>query len=184
MIYRPIPTLVGRPRGSVSGQSGFTLIEVLVSALILAIGLVGVAALQGVALKNNQSTYMRSQAAALAYDLADRMRSNVAAADAGSYDPALAALTADCETVTGCSPDALARHDLAEWNAAITSFLPDGEGFVCVDSTPNDGTGATDPQCDGAGTQFSIKVWWDDDRDGATTVDATNNERLAIMVQL
>ncbi len=165
-------------------QSGFTLIEILVSALVLGIGLVGVAALQGVSLKNNQSTFMRSQAATLAYDLADRMRANLTGANAGAYDPGTAAIDANCTTTTGCSPANLARHDLAEWNAAIATLLPAAQGFVCIDSTPNDGTGAGDPQCDGAGTQFAVKLWWDDDRDGATTVDPTNNERLAVSFQL
>lgn len=165
-------------------QGGFTLIEVLVAALVLAIGLVGVAGLQAVTLRNNQSTFMRSQAAAFAYDLADRMRANVAGAAAGAYDPSAAALTSTCTTVTGCSASALAAHDLAEWNAAIATYLPDGEGFVCVDSTPDDGTSAANAQCDGSGQQFAVKVWWDDDRDGATTVDATNNERLTISFQL
>jgi type IV pilus assembly protein PilV len=113
-----------------ASQSGFTLIEVLVSALILYIGIVGVAGLQAMSLKNNQSAYMRSQATALAAN------------------------------------------------------LPMGEGFVCIDSTPNDGDGVGNPQCDGAGTQFSVKVWWDDNRDGVVTVTAANTERMAINFQL
>lgn len=165
-------------------QSGFTLIEVLVAALVLSIGLVGVAGLQAVTLKNNQSTFMQSQAAALAYDLADRMRANVAGAGAGAYDPGTKAFTAGCTTVTGCSASNLAAHDLAEWDAAIATYLPDGEGFVCVDSTPDDGTGEANPQCDGSGQQFAVKIWWDDNRDGAITVDDTNNERLTISFQL
>ncbi len=165
-------------------QGGFTLIEVLVSALILAIGLVGVAALQAVSLKSQQSAFMRSQASALAYDLADRMRSNVTSANANLYNPAVTGLVANCKAVSGCTPQDLARHDLAEWNAVITNYLPMGSGFVCIDSTPNDGTGPGNPQCDGAGSQFSVKIWWDDNRDGAISVTATNNERLAITFRL
>lgn len=172
------------PEATANQQAGFTLIEVLVSALILAIGLVGVAGLQAVSLKNNQSTFMRSQVTALAYDLADRMRANVPAANAGSYDPGVAALNGGCNSVSGCSRSELAAHDLAEWSAAISTYLPSGQGFVCVDSTPDDGTGPGDPQCDGTGSNFAVKIWWDDDRDGATTVTATNNERLAIAFQL
>jgi len=165
-------------------QTGFTLIEVLVSALILAIGLVGVAGLQAMSLKNNQSAYMRSQATALAYDLADRMRSNVAAANAGSYAPASAAVRAACTNAMGCSTEQLAQNDLSEWIAALASNLPMGTGFVCIDSTPNDGSDAGTPECDGAGTQFAVKVWWDDNRDGAITVTAANTERMVINFQL
>lgn len=169
---------------SAASQRGFTLIEVLVAALVLAIGLMGVAGLQAVSLRNNQSAFMRSQATALAYDLADRMRANVASAEAGAYDPTAAAATATCNTIAGCTPTDLAEHDLDEWAALIATYLPDGEGYVCVDSTPNDGTGFGAPQCDGAGTEFAIKIWWDDNRDGVTTVTATNNERLVINFRL
>lgn len=171
-------------RGHRRGQAGFTLIEVLVSALILSIGLVGVAALQAFSLKTNQSAFMRSQATALAYDLADRMRSNLDGANGNFYDPALAVLDPNCTTTAGCTPAVMALHDLAEWNAAINTYLPMGQGFVCIDSTPYDGTNAADPQCDGIGTQFSVKVWWDDDRDGAITVTVANTERVAINFQL
>jgi len=165
-------------------QRGFTLIEVLVAGLILAIGLVGVAGLQAFSLKNNQSAFMRSQATALAYDLADRMRSNVAGANGGFYDPATAALTAGCAATSGCSPAQMAQHDLAEWNNTVATYLPLGEGFVCIDSTPNDGTEAADPQCDGAGTEFAIKLWWDDDRDGEINLTADNMERFTVSLQL
>jgi type IV pilus assembly protein PilV len=165
-------------------QAGFTLIEVLVSSLILSIGLVGVAGLQALSLKNNQSAYMRSQATALAYDLADRMRSNVAGANAGFYVPANAATRATCTTTAGCSSQQMAQNDLSEWLGALATNLPMGSGFVCIDSTPNDGAGVANPACDGAGTQFSVKVWWDDDRDGAITITAANTERMSISIQL
>lgn len=165
-------------------QAGFTLVEVLVSALLLSIGLVGLAGLQAASLINNQNSFLRSQVSALAYDLADRMRSNVAGASANAYDPANAAVTASCKTTTGCSIQQLAEHDLAEWNAAIGAYLPMGQGWVCIDSTPDDGTDASNPQCDGAGTQFTVKIWWDDNRDGAITLTATNTERFSIRFQL
>jgi len=165
-------------------QSGFTLIEVLVAVIVLSIGLVGVAGLQVVSLKNNQSAFMRSQASALAYDLADRMRANVPGANAAMYDPDAAAATANCKTATGCTTQEMAQNDLFEWDAAIATYLPEGQGFVCIDSTPNDGTDSADPQCDGTGTLFAIKIWWDDDRDGTINMTTTNTERLAITIQL
>lgn len=173
--------------GSRSGlryQAGFTLVEVMVAVLILSVGLIGVAGLQALSLKNGQSSFMRSQATALAYDLADRMRANVVGATSNFYYPATAASTPACSTTAGCGIQQLAENDLAEWNAAIAAILPMGVGFVCIDSTPYDGVGLADPQCDGAGTQFSVKIWWDDNRDGAITVGAANNERLAITFRL
>ncbi|MBT8102527.1 MAG: type IV pilus modification protein PilV, partial [Gammaproteobacteria bacterium] len=148
------------------------------------IGLVGVAGLQAVSMKNNQSAFMRSQASALAYDLADRMRSNVASADGSLYDPGASAKIAACKSTTGCTPQQLAQNDLAEWQAAIATYLPMGEGFVCVDSTPDDGADAGNPQCDGTGTQLAVKLWWDDDRDGSINITPTNTERLAIIIEL
>lgn len=174
----------GRARRIRRSEGGFTLIEVLVSALILSIGLVGVAGLQALSLKNNQSAYMRSQASALAYDLADRMRTNLTGATGGFYDPAQAATHASCSNPAGCTPQQTAENDLAEWNEALADNLPMGSGFVCIDSTPYDGSGVGDPQCDGVGTRHSIKIWWDDDRDGVISVTAANTERLAINFQL
>ena len=160
------------------------MIEVLVSALLLSIGLVGLAGLQAASLMNNQSSFMRSQVTALAYDLADRMRSNIAGTNASFYDPLSAANTATCSTNVGCTPQQLAQSDIAEWNAAITTHLPMGQGWVCIDSTPNDGTSSLNPLCDGIGTQFTIKIWWDDNRDGAFNFTATNTERFTISYQL
>lgn len=174
-----------RPREQRSKQqSGFTLIEVLVSVIVLGVGLVGVAGLQAMSLKNNQSSFMRSQATALAYDLADRLRANVPSANAGLYDSTAAALTSSCVSTSGCTPQQMAEHDIAEWDDAIATYLPMGQGFVCIDSTPNDGTGSGDPQCDGNGSLFAIKIWWDNDRDGSINNTSTNTERLAITLQL
>ena len=168
-------------RGSSRGrQSGVSLIEVLVSTLILAIGLVGVAGMQALALHNNQEAQMRSHASSLAYDLADRMRNNVAAANAGLYDPATASASSTCYTPSGCAMGDMARDDLQRWLTNVAATLPMGEGFVCIDSTPDDGTDASNPQCDGNGTLFAIKVWWDNDHDGQISVAAPNVERLTI----
>lgn len=163
-------------------QSGFTLIEVLVSALVLSIGLIGIAGLQAASLTNNQGAFMRSQATTVAYDLADRMRSNVPGANAGFYVPGAAAANTACGTTTGCSTQQMAQNDIFEWNAAIATYMPMGQGFVCIDSTPNDGADFSTPACDGAGTQFAVKVWWDDDRDGA--ISGTNTERQTITFEL
>ena len=157
-----------------SGQSGFTLLEVLVSVFVLSIGLLGLASLQVTSLRNDQSAFMRTQATILAYDLADRMRANSNAVASGSYNPANAAITTGCSTTSGCTNEEMAQTDLQEWLNGISAYLPAGEGWVCIDSTPNDGTGSGAPACDGSGSNFAVKVWWDDERDGSKPLFATS----------
>lgn len=147
-------------------QHGFTLIEVLIALVVLSIGLLGLAGLQSTGLRFNQSAVMRTQATQLAYDLADRMRANAAAVNAGDY-LGTASANANCHTTTGCTPAEMAADDLYLWNAAIARYLPDGEGLICRDQDPSNGTSVADNGCDNnVNSPFAIKIWWDDDRDG------------------
>lgn len=50
-------------------ERGFTLIEVLIALLVLAVGLLGMASLMMTSLQSSQSAYLRSQASLLAQDL-------------------------------------------------------------------------------------------------------------------
>ncbi len=147
-------------------QRGITLLEVLVALVVLSIGLIGLAGLQSTSLRMNNSAYMRSQATALAYDMADRVRSN---ADAGTaYNAPTANATASCEAAAGCSAQAMAQNDMFRWLEQIADILPLGVGTICLDSTP--ATAA----CDGAGNAYVIRVTWDDDRSGAADVNDLN----------
>ena len=73
------------PRRCSQRQHGFSLLEVLIALLVLAIGLLGLATLQTVGLKFNQESYLRSQAVLIAYDIIDRIRSNPVAKSAETY---------------------------------------------------------------------------------------------------
>ena len=97
-------------------QHGMTLIEVLVTMVIISVGLLGVAALQLTSLKNNQESYVRSQAAMLSADLLDRMRANQSGFQAGDYDAATFDGTGRSGTTGGT--------DMAAWQATINRLLP------------------------------------------------------------
>ncbi len=148
-----------------SRQTGMTLIEILISLLILSVGLLGMAGLQTVSLRNTQSAYQRTQAAVLSSDIVERVRANQQGVEAGSYDNAAGAVTASCNSLSGCTAAQMAANDVAEWKTALATTLPLGEGTVCADATPDDGTPLA-PACDGAGDVFAVKIWWDSDRDG------------------
>ena len=105
-------------------QAGMTLIEVLVTLVLISIGLLGVAALQLTSLKNNQESYVRSQAAMLAGDILDRMRSNQTGFNAGDYDMANDATGFDQAGASGT----VAANDIAAWQATINRLLPGSDG--------------------------------------------------------
>jgi type IV pilus assembly protein PilV len=122
-------------------QSGFSLLEVLVAILVLAIGLLGLAGLIASSMRNNQGAYHRTQATWLAYDIADRMRANRQAALAGNYNFALSG--------TAPAAGAVNMTDLSQWVTAIAAALPQGQGSVAVD---------------GATRRVTIVVQWNDTR--------------------
>jgi type IV pilus assembly protein PilV len=161
-------------------QRGFTLVEALVSVLIMSIGLLGVAGLQTRSLGSTNTASKRSQAVLLASDLADRMRANRVAADltAASNYTNIAAADNACRAAhyththnpAVCTPVQLAADDLQDWNTRIAALLPTGSGVVCQDSTPNDGVvGAA--ACDGVGSAYAIKIFWTEKTDNRA--DAT-----------
>ncbi|MGZ8216463.1 type IV pilus modification protein PilV [Methylomagnum sp.] len=173
-------------------SGGFTLLEVLISVVVLSIGLLGLAGLHMTALRNNQNSYFRSVATQLAYEMADRMRANVTGVSAGSYDKANGT-NDDCEAAA-CTSAQMAGYDIMQWRNALTNQLPNTRtadaadrlrtglpgsamGVVCIDSTPDDGTAPASyaslgsAGCDGVGDNrqgpYAIKIWWDDTRSGA-----------------
>ena len=151
-------------------QRGFTLLEVLVALVVLSIGLIGLAGLQSASLKQNYNAYLRSQATALAYNMADRIRANSLGASSSDYHNVTAVQTTGCDSTSGCSEATMAQHDMFQWTADLAALLPLGEGQVCVDSTPEQPPTALN--CDGTGPTHVVRVSWDDNRSGAA--EATN----------
>lgn len=116
--------------------TGVTMIEVMVSLVILTMGLLGMAALQGVGTNFGNKAYYRSQATMQAYDLIDRMRANPTAVAAGDYvqDPMPTSYTIDCGSIACTIPSDLAEYDLVAWNAVNANLLPGGTGAATSSS--------------------------------------------------
>src|SRR5687768_17421752 len=77
--------MLGSPP-SLADPRGFTLVEVLVTVVLISVGLLGLAALQLTTLRGNHDAYARSQASILAANILDCMRTNPMAFRHGSYD--------------------------------------------------------------------------------------------------
>jgi len=133
-----------------SRPAGFTLIEVLVAVLVMSIGLLGLASLQATSLRFNNDSSAQTQAAYLTSDMADRMRANVS--KAAGYPAQAAGENANCYTAAGCTPDEMAANDIFEWNDALATTLPAGQGTITAL----------------AGGLYTITVMWDEQRSGVT----------------
>jgi type IV pilus assembly protein PilV len=143
------------------------MIEILVTVIVFSIGLLGIIGMQTVGLRNNTAAYNRSQATILAYDLADRARANPNGAANYDLSTSLPSSTVSaCETTSGCSNSQMAQYDVYNWLQYLTQGLPAGTGTICIDSTPDDDATPADFKCDGIGSVYTIKVWWDEEKDG------------------
>lgn len=110
--------------------AGVTLIEVLVATMILAVGLLGLAALLGNTMQSNQHASARTQAVFLASDMMDRMRANTD--DLENYDSVQGDRTCNREWAYDDS-QSVTDNDLDEWYSQVRCYLPDGNGSVSVD---------------------------------------------------
>lgn len=102
-------------------QRGFSLIEILVTIVVVALGLLGFAGLQAYSLKSNRTALQRSYATMMAYDIADCMRVNRNRALAGDYNLGFAA---------PATSGSVAGDDMVAWKASISTNLPNGQGRI------------------------------------------------------
>lgn len=135
---------------------GFSIVEALVALVVLAVGMLGIAALYVESLRAGRSAVYRTQAVNLASDMADRIRANRNAGEAyelaGGDNPAVQGCADTGGGSATCAPEALAQDDLARWLAAIREALP-GNG----NDTPS---GTIDVEPAVVPTQYTITVTW------------------------
>lgn len=129
-------------------QHGFTMIEVMITIVILSVGLMGLAGLQARGITAQKEAYQRAQALVLVNDMASRVISNRPQAIAGSY---LAtgtntrgrgfngSATLGCAALTGNALDFCEWHNLLLGSATGSATLTGARGCVYDISvaTPN-----------------------------------------------
>jgi type IV pilus assembly protein PilV len=143
---------------------GFTLIEVLVTIVVMGIGLLGFALLQTMNLRFAQSANYRTQATNLAYNLPDQMRSN--RRFAVQYEDA---------TFSGGTSDSVCEHaigavaiasNVTRWQCQVRSALGAGSSAT-VTFTPANGEATVvltwgderwNPDADLRNTEFTVRT--------------------------
>jgi type IV pilus assembly protein PilV len=123
----------------VKSQSGFSLIEVIVSSFIMSIGALSMISLQLTSIGGTHNSQLRSMAVVMVDEMAQRMRNNRAVAIGGSYVTDAGSNGVEvsaCNEAGGCTGTDLARHDIWEWYGQVvgvtdeTIGLPAGNGSV------------------------------------------------------
>lgn len=173
-ITFPFSVLFSRLRGSF-------LLEILISLFVLAVGMVGIAALLLIAHKNSSSSYLKQQGVQFAYNIIERMRANRLAAINGSYNinnlVASGAVTLPgapgtmCN-ISACSATQLATYDTWYWLTKEVGQLPSGSASII-----------TSLAATGGNTVVVVTVQWDDSPAqklvGANSQTASGNVNLA-----
>ncbi|MFD2231551.1 type IV pilus modification protein PilV [Alkalimarinus sediminis] len=163
-------------------QKGFTLIEILIAALILAVGLLGIAGLQMGGLKNNVSAMYRTQAVQFANDIIDRIRANPTAAYAATLTAAPSVVTNCASSSANCSAANMASYDVTQWKCMLGNFSTNSActTLAAADSSTNLTLGL--PSGDGSivlnGSIYTITITWADDK----RLDSNNNPILTSFV--
>ncbi len=154
---------------------GFSLIEVLVTIVILSVGLLGSVGMQAAALQANAQTRHQVVATALAGELAEAMRGNhlvalepqaannpflIDYAGGTPASPDLDCRKGECLGVTTDSRLDAARWMVYEWQLRAIAQLPSPRIVVCFDSAAFDAAGQSRWDCDGSGSTAVAKIAW------------------------
>lgn len=161
-------------------QSGYTILEVLVAAIILMSSLLGMGALQSTAMKKNTSAMNKTQVMEASRYIADALRSQVSTKGNNNLgvDPNYNGFRADFRGAnhqadyiedcgSGCDRQTMTAHMLAEWERMIGENLPQGKGTIqqVIENKLVDGQNQQT-------TYYRITIMWDD-RQMAQNSDGT-----------
>ena len=150
---------VGTLRRIPRGVRGIGLIEVMVSVLVLAVGLLGIAAMQSLALRGGQGSLESSQAVMQTGSILEAMRANP------GVDYTMAK---QCSVPTGTAT--LVAYDRREWIRALKNTIGSGEA---TDTTT---CGQIEHSDDANATPSKIPVYSDDTRAGGSNARSLSVE--------
>lgn len=137
---------------------GFSMLEVLITLVIILLGVLGMAGMQMLAINNTQIARTHSLAAIMASSLTAQMQANESYWTSSTVstsvlgvnkkdwtkstlgDSGLNGQNTDC-TAGACTPAGMAGYDLKAWGANLATLLPSGQATVACTgptaTTPN-----------------------------------------------
>lgn len=178
------------------GQSGFSLLEVLIAIIVLSIGMLGAVGMQTTAMQSNKEARNQAAATTFARELAEKMRGNhtVAIKTAAADNPyifdttlvgtPIAAPAVNCFT-DGCPTvkDA-ASWDVADWQGRVQAALPTPRVKVCFDQNPFDSAGKPRWTCTDDGDIAVLKMSWTRNNTAGTLEFAASTGVPVVVVPL
>jgi type IV pilus assembly protein PilV len=134
--------------------AGYSLLEVVVAVIILAIGILGMVGLQTATVRQNQNALAMSTATDYANSMLDKMRSNPIAAASGFYS-----LKKD-EVATAVDPGGdgkgqKAREEVDRWRTSLNQALPGVKTQICRMENKDDSDCHT-----GKGDYYRVAIDW------------------------
>lgn len=178
-----------------NGNAGFSLVEVLISIIILSFGLLGVVGLQAAALQANRDARLQSVATTLARELGEMMRGNKDVANRTSSDALTNPYLGQFSNPDGTTPlgpltkyyclnvgstclsaTQIAQSQMTDWLTRIDAELPGARVEICPDSAPFNAQGV--PQwsnCPPAlvGETVVVKIGWTRNSTNRTNTGST-----------
>ncbi len=119
--------------------SGFSMIELLVSVVIMSIGVLGMAGLQILSLQQNRSALLQGVATQRGNDILERIRANPDTDYSGISLTDTPVVTGSCID-NSCSESAMKDYDIAQWQCSINSLDTDGSNYAVCDDFSISGT--------------------------------------------
>ena len=178
-------------------RTGFSLVEVLVSLLILSVGVIGAASMLLSALRNTQQSGYHGIALQLAADAADQIRGYAISDvnDAGNPYLALDFRNGDIfqrpedlclDVSSSCELAAMADSGIYEIQTRLIHLLPQGRIKVCRDAMPwNDSSNSYTWNCNSLGgtAPIVVKLGWREMLESSSGSITVMNPRLVMLVQ-
>ncbi|MCW8933160.1 MAG: type IV pilus modification protein PilV [Gammaproteobacteria bacterium] len=162
--------------GSKNKQQGFTLMEVMIAAFVLSVGMLGSTAMMLRGMQEADRTNYEAVAAQTAMNMAERMRGNITGVLAGDYDGGTSTTAAvDCSS-TLCNSAGVADYHLYIWGTELTDLLPSNSAPTGSVDVLVAGTDTTDPT-------YTLTVNWTSNQRTGTDTGSVQTQTYEMIFQ-